>query len=76
MKTFYISVTETLNRVVAVKADSYDEAYEKVENACNDGVVDLTAMDFVDRDFEDETENVEGLIADGIRDGSSYQVVS
>lgn len=56
MKTFYISVTETLNRIVEVQAESSDEAIEKVEDACNDGMVELDWKDFVDRDIQDETE--------------------
>ena len=56
MKTFYISVTETLNRIVEVHAESSDEAIEKVEDACNDGTVELDWKDFVDRDIQDETE--------------------
>lgn len=56
MKTFYISVTETLNRIVEVHAESSEEAIAKVEDACNDGIVELDWKDFVDRDIQDETE--------------------
>lgn len=75
MKTFYISVTETLNRVVSVQAEDLDEAIEKVENACNDGTVDLNAEDFVVREVEDETKNVEEAISLNIVKGSEYQKV-
>lgn len=41
MKTFYMTITETLTRTVEVHANDADEAYEKVEDACNDGIIDL-----------------------------------
>lgn len=75
MKTFYISVTETLNRVVAVDAEDLDEAIEKVENACNSSVVDLTAEDFVGREFENETVEVEQSILYGCVEASQYQKI-
>lgn len=56
LKTFYISVTETLNRIVEVQAESSDEAIAKVENACDDGIVELDRKDLVVRDIQDETE--------------------
>ena len=75
MKTFYISITETLNRVIAIDAEDLDEAIEKAENACNDGTVDLNAEDFVQRDFEDETKNAEESIALGIIAPSHYKKI-
>lgn len=72
VKTFYISVTETLNRVVAVEAEDLDEAFEKIEEACNAGIVDLTSKDFVRREFENETDVTEELITDGISRASDY----
>ncbi len=56
MKTFYFSVTETLNRIVEVHANDADEAYEKVEEACNNDEIELDWHDFVDREINDETE--------------------
>ena len=56
MKTYYISVTETLSRIVAVQAESSDEAIAKVEDACDDGIIALAWQDFVNRDVQDETE--------------------
>lgn len=56
MKTFYFSVTETLNRIVEVHANDADEAYEKVEEACNNDEIELDWQDFVDREITDETE--------------------
>lgn len=74
-KTFYISVTETLNRVVAVEAEDFEEAYALVEEATNSGEVELTAEDFADRDFSNETEETEEMIKDGIIDAERYQKV-
>ena len=56
MKTFYISVTETLKRIVEVHANDADEAYEKVKEAWNNDEIELDWQDFVDREFTDETE--------------------
>lgn len=56
MKTFYISVTETLNRIVEVHADDKDEAIQKASDAYYDGQIVLDSDDYVDVDFNDETE--------------------
>ena len=56
MKTFYISVTETLKRTVEVNATDVCEAIQKVSDAYYDGQVVLDSEDYVDVDFNDETE--------------------
>lgn len=56
MKTFYISVTETLNRIVEVHAEDEYEAIHKVSDAYYDGQIVLDSDDYVDVDFTDETE--------------------
>lgn len=56
MKTFYMTVTETLVRTVEVHAETADEAHAKVEDACNDGIIELDWQDFCDREITDETE--------------------
>lgn len=56
MKTFYMTVTETLKRTVEVHANDVDEAYAKVEDACNDGTIELDWSDFREREITDETE--------------------
>lgn len=56
MKTFYMTVTETLVRTVEVHAETADEAYEKVEDACSDGTIELDWSDFCEREITDETE--------------------
>lgn len=56
LKTFYISVTETLNRIVEVHAENDYEAIQKVSDAYYDGQIVLDSDDYVDVDFNDETE--------------------
>lgn len=73
MKKFYISVTEILNKVVAVEANNREEALEKVENACNNNIVELDLEeDFVDRTLEDETEQTEMDIQDIKKENPEY----
>lgn len=56
LKTFYISVTETLNKIVEVHAEDEYEAIHKVSDAYYDGQVVLDSDDYVDVQFSDETE--------------------
>ena len=56
MKTYYISITETLNKVDEVKAEDEREALSKASDAYYRGEVVLDSEDFVDTDFNDETE--------------------
>ena len=56
MKTFYISVTETLKRIVEVHAEDSSEALQKVEDAYYNEEIVLDSDDFFERDFNDETE--------------------
>ena len=56
MKTFYISITETLNKIVEVQAEDEYEAISKVEDAYYSDEVELDYNDKVDTDFNDETE--------------------
>ena len=58
MKTYYISVTETLKRIVEVQAESSNEAIAKVEDACSAGIVELDCEDCIDHDIQDETEKI------------------
>ena len=56
MKTYYISVTETLNKIVEVHADGEQEALQKAEDSYYNGEIVLDSEDFVDTQFNDETE--------------------
>lgn len=58
MKTYYISVTETLKRIVEVQAESSNEAIAKVEDACSAGIVELDCEDCIVHDVQDETEEI------------------
>ena len=42
MKRYYVSVTETLNKVVSVDAESENEAVQKVQDAYNKAILFLT----------------------------------
>lgn len=56
LKTFYVSVTETLNKIVEVHATDSQEAIQKASDAYYDGQVVLDSDDYVDVQFNDETE--------------------
>ena len=58
MKTFYISITETLNKIVEVQAESSEEALRKVEDAYDADEFELDYDDYVDVEFEDDTERL------------------
>ena len=58
MKTFYISVTETLNKIVEVHAEDSSEALQKAEDAYYNGEIELDYNDMVDTEFEDDTERL------------------
>ena len=46
MKKYYVSVTETLNKVVSVDAESENEAVQKVQDAYNNSDIILDNDDF------------------------------
>lgn len=52
MKTYYISVTETLNKIVEVHAEDSSEALQKAEDAYYNGEIELDYNDMVDTEFE------------------------
>lgn len=56
MKTYYISVTETLNKIVEVHAENEQEALQKAEDSYYNDEFELDSEDFVDTQFNDETE--------------------
>ena len=56
MKTYYIRVTETLDRIVEVHAEDLGEALQKAEDSYYNGEIVLDSEDFVDTQFNDETE--------------------
>lgn len=52
MKKYAVKITETLERVVYVKADNESDAYEQVEDGWYAGDYVLDAEDFVIATFE------------------------
>ena len=58
MKTFYIAITETLNRIVEVHAEDKYEAIQKATDAYRDGQIVLDSDDFAVAEFNDETEEI------------------
>lgn len=52
MKRYYVSVTETLNKVVSVDAESEADALEQVETAYNDSVIVLDSDNYCGKTVE------------------------
>lgn len=74
-KIFYISVTETLNRVVKVEAEDLDSAIDIIEDACTRNDLCLDYNDFVDREEEDVTEETEEYIKAGYNKSTDFEEV-
>ena len=58
LKTFYISVTETLKKTVEVRAEDKYEAIQKVSDAYHDEQIVLDSDDYVDVDFDNITDDI------------------
>lgn len=54
MKRYYVSVTETLNKVVSVDAESENEAVQKVQDAYNNSDIVLDSENFAGEVIEIE----------------------
>lgn len=54
MKRYYVSVTETLNKVVSVDAESEKEAVQKVQDAYNNSDIILDSDNFAGEQIEIE----------------------
>lgn len=52
MKRYYVSVTETLNKVVSVDAESEKDALEQVQKAYGDSVIVLDSDNFAGEQIE------------------------
>jgi len=52
MATFKIQITETLQRVVEVEANNYDEAEDKVNEDYRNGDIVLDYSDYQDTEIE------------------------
>ena len=58
MKTYYISVTETLNKIVEVQTESSEEALCKAEDAYDADEFELDHNDMEALEFEDDTDRL------------------
>lgn len=56
MKRYYVSVTETLNKIVSVDAESEKDALEQVQAAYNDSIIVLDSSNFVNEEIEIESD--------------------
>lgn len=54
MKRYYVSVTETLNKVVSVDAESENEAVQKVQDAYDNSDIVLDAENYTGNVIEIE----------------------
>lgn len=48
MKRYYVSITETLNKIVSVEANSVEEAENKVTEKYHADEITLTSKDYID----------------------------
>lgn len=73
MKRYYVSVTETLNKIVSVDAKSEKDALEQVQTAYNDSVIVLDSSNFVNEEIE--LDSNQELYADNEKEqgGDIYQ---
>lgn len=72
MKRYYVSVTETLNKVVSVDAESEKEAVQKVQDAYKNSEIVLDSDHFCGETVEAEDD--QQFYADYEKDyGETYQ---
>ena len=72
MKRYYVSVTETLNKIVSVDAESEADALKQVETAYNDSVIVLDSDNFCGETIEAEDD--QGFYTDYEKEyGETYQ---
>lgn len=72
MKRYYVSVTETLNKVVSVDAESEDEAVIAVKDSYNNCEIVLDSDDFIGEQVQVEPD--QEFYADYEKDyGETYQ---
>ena len=72
MKRYYVSVTETLNKVVSVDAESEKEAVQKVQDAYNNSEIILDSDNFCGETVEAEDDH--GFYIDYEKNhGETYQ---
>lgn len=72
---YYVSITEILNRVVSVEADSEFEAVEQVQDAYNNCDIVLDSEDYVDTRLKLEADQESYRLADAGKFGPIYQQI-
>lgn len=72
MKRYYVSVTETLNKVVSVDAESEKDALEQVQAAYDDSAIILDSDNFCGETVEIE-DNQEFYADYEKENGETYQ---
>ena len=75
MKRYYVSVTETLNKVVSVDAESEKDALEQVQTAYDDSVIILDSDNFSGEkiEVEDNDQYYKSTDEEYEEDGGYYQ---
>lgn len=74
MKRYYVSVTETLNKVVSVDAESEKEAVQKVQDAYSNSEIILDSDNFCGETVEAEDD--QQFYADYEKNyGETYQYI-
>ena len=72
MKRYYVSVTETLNKVVSVDTESEAEAVSAVNDAYNNCEIVLDSDDFIGEQVQVESD--QQFYADYVKEyGETYQ---
>lgn len=56
MKRYYVSITETLNKIVSVEANSVEDAVNKVTEKYRADEITLTSKDYIDDEIEVDDE--------------------
>lgn len=69
MEKYYVSVTETLNKVVSVDAESEKDALEQVQKAYDDSVIVLDSDNFAGEQIEIEDD--QGYWEEAEKDGNT-----
>ncbi len=71
---YYVSITETLNRIVGVEAENEKDAVRKVVAAYNDSQIELDSSYFVGEEIrlEDDQDEWRELDKDGYYDFNPF----
>lgn len=56
IRKYQIEITETLNRIIEIEAESEEMAMDKCRNIYREGKVVLTSENFIDVEFKNVTD--------------------